>query len=685
MKPLTRFSLHHSKLTGRLSGFLYLLPLILVGALALGFSLQDNTVSSEEPIARESATGSANDGRPAVDQPTGGGLTPTSGPAPAATPATYYDLAVLLPAFAAIVIAIAMRQVIPALLIGILIAAFMIRPFESGTMQPGGAPEALVPYIVNSIRKGFEGYLVGAFTGDDGTNHTLVVLFTLTIGGMVGVIEASGGTRAVVNAMARFASDRRGGQTTAWFSGLFVFFDDYANCMIVGPTMRPVFDRLRISREKLAYIVDSTAAPVSSILIGTWLATEISMIDEGLGKLGAAERPSFLQGATGFTIFWASIPYRYYALLAIIMVFLVSWTRRDFGPMLKAEREAYTNPVIPEDLALQTVQPVGRAWYAIVPIAVIVVGVVSLLFLTGWTPGNAALRDAVAAGQYSPTNGSEAFLASVAENGRATGTVYSFSWRDRLEQLIMVLGNCDTYVSLLYAALAALLAGVIINLSTGAANVRATFEGMNDGIARVFPALIVLALAWALSAGTEDLQVGAVAEEYLKNRLQFDARWLPLATFVSAAVVSFATGTSWGTMTILCPIAVTLGARLTMGMDADPTSSLEAHDIFYATVGAVLVGAVFGDHCSPISDTTVLSSMASGCTLDAHVWTQMPYALVTAGTSILVGDFLLREFNQPWWVGLIGGTVLLWIILMIFGRRVETMREKPVAERASIS
>lgn len=654
---------------------LRLLPLLFACVLALGFSLQESDTptaadiqanpeaSTDEVLSNDEVESKTED-----DADTAATTNPATPAGPkATTPATFYDLFVLLPAFAAIIIAIGMRQVIPALLIGIIIAAFMMRPFDAGTMVAGATPESLLPYTVNSIRKAFEGYIVGAFTGDDGTSHTLVVLFTLTIGAMVGVIESSGGTRAVVNAMAGFASNRRGGQVTAWFSGLFVFFDDYANCMIVGPTMRPVFDRLRISREKLAYIVDSTAAPVSSILIGTWLATEISMIDTGLAELSPAERPDYLQGATGFTIFWASIPYRFYALLAIIMVFLVSWTRRDFGPMLKAEREAYRNPIAPADPSLDAAQPVGRAWYAVVPIATIVLGVVTLLFVTGWQPGNEALRDAVAAGTYTPTNGSDAFL--IATESTEDKINYSYSARDRLEQLILVLGNCDTYVSLLYAALSALLVGIVINLGTGAASIRQTFDGMNDGIARVFPALIVLALAWALSAGTKELQVGIVAEDYLRNRLDFAVQWLPLATFLAAAIVSFATGTSWGTMTILCPIAVTLGARLTM--DMPNPAPFEEQQIFYATVGAVLVGAVFGDHCSPISDTTVLSSLATSCPLDRHVWTQIPYALVTAGASILVGDILLRQFHQPWWVGLIGGTALLWVILLLFGRRAD--------------
>ena len=585
---------------------------------------------------------------------------PASAAAGTATPDSYYGLWTLAPALAAIILAVVLRQVVPAMLIGILVAAFMMQPFKAGIAW--NTPDGLFWYVVNSVKLGVEHYILGAFTDPDhGPNRLMVVLFTLAIGGMIGVMQASGGTRAVVNHMARFASNSRGGQLTAWLAGLVIFFDDYANCLIIGPTMRPVFDRLRISRQKLAYIIDATASCVASIMISTWLATEISMIDLGLHN--AAEKgtlPDFLRGATGFSIFWASIPYRYYALLAIIMVFLVAITRRDFGPMLKAERAAYLNPTPPDFDRDAGAHDRGRAWYAIVPVLVIVGGLIGLLLATGWDAGGAKYNKLIASGDYTPTN----------------------SFTGGVRWMIEILGSGDTYRSVLYAGIAALFVGIVINLTSGAAGVKATFDGMMSGMTHVFPALCVLSLAWALSSATGDneLRLGRVAEQYIQQSLP--ARWLPLCTFLAAALVSTATGTSWGTINILCPFAVSIAAAVTATMA--PGAENEARSIFLATVGAVLAGAVFGDHCSPLNDSTVMAALVTECSLESHVWTQMPYAVVTMLTTVFVGDVLLRQYNQPWWVCLIGGTAILWLILMIFGRRADSIpRGQLAAVRAS--
>ncbi|MDX2197458.1 MAG: Na+/H+ antiporter NhaC family protein [Phycisphaerae bacterium] len=594
----------------------------------------------------------------------------------AISPAKYYDLWTLAPAVLAIILAITLRQVIPAMVLGILLASFMMQPLISGEGPLSGGAMGLMWYVIGSVRLCFEHYILGAYSGPSGSDHLRVVLFTLAIGGMIGVMEAGGGTRAIVNHVARFASNRRGGQLSAWFAGLLVFFDDYANCLIIGPTMRPVFDRLRISRQKLAYIIDATASCVASVMISTWLATEISMIDKGLREATVnGALPTFLQGATGFSIFWASIPYRHYVLLALIMVFLVALTRRDFGPMLKAEREAYLNPPPERDADPYGTEHLseqpghdggagglasagagarrGRAWYAVVPIFVIVAGMMGLLLATGWGAGSESYQKMVADGLYKPAS------------ALAGGT----RW------MIEILGKGDTYSSILYAGLAALTIAILINLGTGAANVTRTFNGMMSGMTHVFPALCVLTLAWALSAATgkDGLQLSAVAVKYVNSNLP--AKMLPLATFLSAALVAFATGTSWGTINILCPVATTVGAAVAATME--PTSPGQAQEIFLATVGAVLAGACFGDHCSPLNDSTVMAALVSECSLESHVWTQLPYALVTMATTVFIGDILLRHYEQPWWVGLLAGTVVLLFVLLIFGRRADAVRAEP--------
>ena len=549
----------------------------------------------------------------------------------AKTPAEFYKAWVLVPPLVTIVLAIWLRQVIPALAIGVLIASYMLvwcnTPYQYAEVALGGLTTAV------------EGFLIGALAD---VNHLKIIVFTLFIGGMVGIVAANGGTAAIVNTVARWASNRQRGQIVTWFAGLLVFFDDYANAMIVGPSMRPVCDRLKISRAKLAYIVDSTAAPVSSIaLISTWVGAEIGYIADGLEQL--QQPPAFLTDMTAYRAFFYSIPYRFYAILALVMVFLIGWLNRDFGPMRKAESHCQNAEQRHESTESVTGGQ-GRAWYALVPILMLVFVTLALLILTGW-----------------PTAG----LASIQIDAETPRWLGLFA---------VILDNCDSYNSILYGSLTALLAATIISLASRALTLTRTMDAAVAGMSRMFTTMIVLVLAWALSTamGKEALQLGFVAETLLRNA-NFDATWLPLLIFLTACVVSFATGTSWGTMGILCPAAVTISAGLLADVPAD-----DALPLFYASVGAVLAGAVFGDHCSPISDTTVLSSLASECSLESHVWTQMPYALTVAIVSILCGDVLCRAYNQPWWVGLLVGTAMLLMIVLLIGRR-PGLAQRPTA------
>ncbi len=449
---------------------------------------------------------------------------------------------------------------------------------------------------------------------------------------MVGVIAANGGTAALVAAVARWGTTRRRGQVVTWLAGLLVFFDDYANAMIVGPAMRPVCDRLRISRAKLAYIVDSTAAPVASLaLIGTWIGYEIGCLQAGLDQLPV--RPEFLADIGGYQAFIRSLPYRYYPILALLLVLLIGLLGRDFGPMRRAEQSA---AAAPEDLRPERAAVAGRAWYALVPVLLLVVLTLVLLVLPGWR--------AIDWETYVPPPGTPRTL-SVLQH---------------------VLKDADPFNPILYASLAALLAAVGISLVTGRLSLHQTMESATESMGRLVPTIIVLVLAWTLSATMKDLQLGEVAVGLLRSA-GFDEPWrvrsLPACVFAAACVVSFATGTSWGTMGILSPAVVTIAAGLVAHLPPH-----EAPQVFYAAVGAVLAGAVFGDHCSPISDTTVLSSLASGCSLEAHVWTQMPYALVTAAVALLCGDVLVRYTRVEAWTGLLIGAGALLMIVLLLGR-----------------
>ncbi len=563
------------------------------------------------------------------------------------TPDKDYGLYVLIPPLVAIILAVITRQVVPSLIMGILAGAFMVTPYLSG---PGSYSESFVGW--RACRVAVETYLIGqpedaqatlvagkfkdgqpadpeSALGDDG--RLKVILFTLLIGGMVGVLAANGGTRAVVTSASRWASNPKRGQIVGWVAGLVVFFDDYANSMIVGPTMAPIYDKLRISRQKLAYIVDSTAAPVASLaLIGTWIGAEIGFIQSGLNQIGDGG-PEFLSGVSAYQIFLYSIPYRFYAIFALLMVFLIGYSGRDFGAMKKAERRANLEGAT-QAATLQDLSPTSsRWWYAGVPILALVAVTVTILFVTGW-------------------------------HGRNVGAYAHMDWTEKAGELLR---NADAYGSILYGAIVALVLAFVITLAVKALTVQKTVEAIMDGMSRMFPAVAILVLAWTLSAVIQDLQLAKVAKSYLgPEGLQFDPTFLPLAIFTASAIVSFSTGTSWGTMGILCPVAVTVSIGLVGDMPPDQAASL-----FYASVGSVLAGAVFGDHCSPISDTTVLSALACGCSLESHVWTQIPYALTAAVVAMACGDLLCSHFGQSWYIGLLAGTAVLAIIVYAMGRK----------------
>lgn len=564
-------------------------------------------------------------------------------------------LKALTPAIIAILLAIFTRQVVLSLSIGIFAAAAIMLGSQ-GDYNP-------IHWTTFAMNEYLFGVLAPLEKGGGAVDleHIKILVFTLLIGAMIGVIEANGGTHAMVARVTRRVKTRRTGQLSASTAGLVVFFDDYANSMIIGPSMRPIFDRLRLSREKLAYIVDSTAAPVSSIFIGTWLAAEVSYLETGFQAIEGV-RPAFLDGATATSAFWASIPYRTYALLAIVMVFIIAITGRDFGAMRKAESRAATGD--DRDTADGAIADASGArwWLGAIPVLTLVGSVIGLLVWTG--------------------------LVSC----RADGIELHWgSWQAATDAFQNVLKGADSYPALVYGALISVTVAIAISVYPGRVSLAKTMDGFVSGMCRIFAACIVLVLAWGISQGGKDLHLGEHARAFLQEQVArgtFSVTFLPLAIFVTASIVSFSTGTSFGTMGIMCPAVIPIAAGVLGGLPAD-----QALPLFYASVGAVLTGAVFGDHCSPISDTTVLSSIASECDLSAHVWTQMPYALTVAVVGLLSMDglnyALLRwapEFHASyycgtsWAYGLALGTFLLLLIVLIFGRRPKGVVIEPQIE-----
>lgn len=572
--------------------------------------------------------------------------TPAGSPSPY-SPASRYGLRSATPAAVAILLAILFRQVIPALIVGLVVGAYMLVPCLPNEHALASAPSWLA-----GLRLAVEHLFFDALREKDKAfpGHLAIVVFTLVIGFTVGVMGRSGGTAGMVHLVAGSSTSRRRASLTAWLAGMVVFFDDYANTMIIGPTMRPVFDRVRLSRAKLAYIVDTTAAPVASLaLIGTWVGAEVGYIQDGLNAATAAAvaMPAFLtQGGEGgvasaMQVFIASLPYRFYAVLALVMVFLVALMGRDFGPMLAAERRAAEGEA--EDAPGESASHAGQAppapnWVlGLMPVLVLVVVTVGVLLVTGYYAAGAAALE-----------GS----------------------RPLWLRLHAIVQHADSYLSILYGALASAVAAVSLTLLARACRLRVSMDAGLEGMSRMFPAIVILVLAWSLSSVLTELQLGGVVAEHLKAG-KFPVQWMSLAVFVSAAMISFATGTSWGTMGILCPVVVEVSLRLIEVAPGMPPAFAAMQ--FYGAVGAVLAGAVFGDHCSPISDTTVLSSIASSCRHEEHVWTQLPYALLTAVASMGLGDVLCSAFGIPWYWGWASATVFLMLVLLVFGRSVRVV------------
>jgi len=477
-----------------------------------------------------------------------------------------------------------------------------------------------------------------------------------------------------------WARSRRSGQLTTWFLGLLIFFDDYANTLLLGSTMQPTCDRLRISREKLAYIVDSTAAPVAGLaLISTWIAIELDYIRDGLSNLD----PAVAGDLSPFELFVACIPYRFYMIQALVFVPLVAIMRRDFGPMLRAESRIHE--IDPQSAArlgspksihnpqseiranpYDDGQPIRASHWAVAlaPIAVTLVLVVYLIYRTG----EAAITE------------SDAALTGFARFRQAFGS-----------------GNSG--LGLCYGGLGGLAVAIVLGRWWAGVPTARIKNAVFRGARVVLPALAILWLAGAMSRMTGNKSVDgrdSTAYEYSESRLYTGdfiseqlqaasegesaafASWLPTVVFLLAATVSFCTGTSFGTMGILVPMVVPLASAT---LPATGPTDLAGSSIFLASLGSVLAGAVFGDHCSPISDTTILSSQASGCDHMAHVATQLPYAFVVAGVVTVLGTVLVGQGVSVWLLLPLQTAVLIGL-LRIIGKPVE---DRPTGQDGPLS
>lgn len=518
----------------------------------------------------------------------------------------------ILPPLIAIILALVIRQVVLSLFAGIYIGAFLLFDYDIF----GGIFRALDHFIIKSISE---------------TSHIQIIVFSMLFGGMVGVISKNGGTIGIAKLITRYAKTAKQGQISAWAMSFVMFFDDYANVLVRGNLLRPITDQLKISREKLAFIVDAGAATVASIfLISTWIGYEVGLIDQGLKLINWEE--------DAYSVFLQTIPFRFYPIFTLIFVFLVAYTGRDFGPMLHAERRARTKGEVlrkgshpatdlTETTASFSNDKPARWFNGLLPIlAILVVGLYGL-----YSTGTQALKEA---------------------------GVDSYGIGD-------IISKSDSYSSLLWASFTGCIVAIVLSVGQRILKVVEALDAWFNGLKSMLLAMLILVLAWSIGAVTQELNTAGYLVQILRGTIS--PQWLPVLTFLIAALVSFATGTSWGTMAIMMPLVIPLAH--TLGLDAG-LSFANLEIILHGVISSVLAGAVFGDHCSPISDTTILSSMASACDHIDHVRTQLPYAILAAVVGMFVGDIPTAYGLSPW-ISLPVGTMVMIGILMLIGKKVE--------------
>lgn len=517
----------------------------------------------------------------------------------------------IIPPLLAIALALIFRQVVISLILGIYSGALFIYGFDPLT----AFLRLIDKYVIEAVSD---------------VSHTQIIVFTLLFGGVIGLISRSGGTTGIANSLSKFAKTRKSGMISTWLSGLIIFFDDYANALVVGNLMRPITDKLKISREKLAFIVDATSAPVASIfIVSSWIGYEVGLIQDGLEAIGSP--------LNAYSVFLDTIIFRFYPLAMLVFVFLIAFTKRDFGSMLKAERRAvqegkvssvtFTANDFSEKSELFGNEDKAKWYNGVIPILVLISVTVFGLIFTG--------------------------IDSLKEQGTT-----EYGMRD-------VISNSNSYLALLWGSFSACVVAALMIVAQRLLTLRQTVDAWFAGIRSMFLAVLILTLAWSIGAVTSEIRTADYIISLISDSI--DPRFLPVIVFIVCGITSFATGTSWGTMAIMFPIVIPLSTAVT-GMNN--YSPADTHLILIGVVSSVLAGCVWGDHCSPISDTTILSSMASGCDHIDHVRTQLTYAITVGMVTMLFGDILTAFGLSPIIALLIIISVLVGIIYL-FGRKVE--------------
>lgn len=534
-----------------------------------------------------------------------------------------YGVLTLIPPIVAIVLAFVTKNVVISLAIGIMSGGFILNFAGINIFY------ALIQSFLDLVNRAVSSLADPWNAG--------IILQVLAIGGVINLVSKMGGAKAIAESLSKKAKTAKSAQLITWFAGLLVFFDDYANSLIIGPMMRPVTDKMKISRERLAFIIDATAAPVAGLaIISTWIGLEVGLIGDAFNSIGVNQN--------AFGVFLSTIPFRFYNILILAFIVITSILLKDFGPMRKCELEArrgassladgdeINKKISQEHDDLEPLEGVTPSiWSAIIPIGTLIIVALIAFYYSGYT---------------TIMGGDDATTIEIMKN-----SPFSF------EAVREAFSNSDASVALFQSALFSGIVAIFMGVSKKMFTISEGIDIWVDGMKTLLITCVILICAWSLSSVIKELGTAKFLINYLSGSIP--AFTLPSIIFILGAIISFATGTSYGTMGILMPLAIPLAYSINPDMSY----------IIVAT-SAVLTGAIFGDHCSPISDTTILSSMGAGCNHIEHVRTQIPYSLFTAVITIVFG-YIPAGFGLPIYIVLPVAVVAVFIGIQIFGKSVE--------------
>ncbi len=492
-------------------------------------------------------------------------------------PSMYATFWALVPPVVAIVLALITKEVYSSLFVGILVGGLFVSGFSF---------EGTITHIFND---GFAAVLSDSY-------NVGILIFLVVLGAMVSLMNRAGGSAAFGHFAKEKIKSRAGAQLATVALGVLIFIDDYFNCLTVGSVMKPVTDEHKVSRAKLAYLIDATAAPVCIIApISSW----------------AAAVSGFVEGEDGFSIFIRAIPYNYYALLTIVMMIAIILLNINYGPMRAHEANALKGDLFTSGKAAASNEKIpvnskGKVIDLVIPIITLIVCcVIGMIYTGGFFEGE--------------------------------GFVTAFS-------------NSDASVGLALGSICAMLITIIIYLIRRVLSFGECMECLPDGFKAMVPAILILTFAWTLKAMTDSLGAAEFVAAVMEQSAGALMNFLPAIIFLVGCFLAFSTGTSWGTFGILIPIVVAVFAN------SNP-------QLMIISISACMAGAVCGDHCSPISDTTIMASAGAQCDHVNHVSTQLPYALTVAAVSFVT--YLVAGFAQNPWVPLPVGILLLLLCLVL--------------------